>query len=59
MQLRQVEKFIPILKNFIKAERLLLFEDFIKYNGKNGAKEARKVKIRRKEYIKNGDVIEF
>lgn len=46
-------------KNFIKAE-VIAFEDFIKYNGKNGAKEAGKLRLEGKEYIvKNGDVIEF
>ena len=46
-------------KNFIKAE-VVSFEDFIKYNGKNGARDAGKLRLEGKDYIvRDADVIEF
>jgi ribosome-binding ATPase len=46
-------------KNFIKAE-VCSFDDFIKYNGKLGAKDAGRLRLEGKEYImKDGDVVEF
>jgi len=46
-------------KGFIKAD-VIAFEDFIKFNGEAGAKEAGKMKLEGKEYIvKDGDVMHF
>lgn len=46
-------------KGFIRAE-VISFEDFIKYNGEQGAKDAGKWRLEGKEYIvKDGDVIHF
>jgi len=46
-------------KGFIRAE-VTGYEDFIKYNGENGAKEAGKLRLEGKEYIvKDGDVMHF
>ena len=46
-------------KGFIRAE-IISFEDFIKYKGEAGAKEAGKWRLEGKEYIvQDGDVIHF
>ncbi|MEZ5506493.1 MAG: redox-regulated ATPase YchF [Gammaproteobacteria bacterium] len=46
-------------KGFIRAE-VIAFDDFIKYNGEAGAKEAGKWRLEGKEYIvKDGDVMHF
>jgi GTP-binding protein YchF len=46
-------------KGFIRAE-VIAYDDFIKYNGEAGAKEAGKWRLEGKEYIvKNGDVMHF
>lgn len=46
-------------KGFIRAE-VIGYEDFIKYNGEAGAKEAGKWRLEGKEYIvKDGDVMHF
>lgn len=46
-------------KGFIRAE-VVAYDDFIKYNGENGAKEAGKWRLEGKEYIvHDGDVMHF
>ena len=46
-------------KGFIRAE-ITSYEDFIQYNGENGAKEAGKWRLEGKEYVvQDGDVIHF
>ncbi len=46
-------------KGFIKADTIA-FDDFIKYEGEAGAKEAGKLRIEGKEYlVKDGDVMHF
>jgi ribosome-binding ATPase YchF (GTP1/OBG family) len=46
-------------KGFIRAE-VIVYEDFIKYSGENGAKEAGKMRLEGKEYIvEDGDVMHF
>lgn len=46
-------------KGFIRAE-VIGFDDYIKYNGEQGAKDAGKWRLEGKEYIvKDGDVIHF
>ncbi|MFC7291337.1 redox-regulated ATPase YchF [Hirschia litorea] len=46
-------------RGFIRAETIA-YEDYIKYNGESGAKEAGKVRQEGKEYIvKDGDVLLF
>lgn len=46
-------------KGFIRAE-IISYEDFIKYKGEQGAKEAGKWRLEGKEYIvQDGDVIHF
>jgi len=46
-------------KGFIRAE-VTSYDDFIKYSGENGAKEAGKLRLEGKEYIvKDGDVMHF
>ena len=46
-------------KGFIRAE-VIGYEDFIKHNGEQGAKEAGKLRLEGKEYIvKDGDVMHF
>jgi hypothetical protein len=46
-------------KGFIRAE-VIAYEDFIKYNGEAGAKEAGKWRLEGKDYIvQDGDVIHF
>ncbi|SMN12078.1 GTP-binding and nucleic acid-binding protein YchF [uncultured Candidatus Thioglobus sp.] len=46
-------------KGFIRAETVA-FDDFIKYNGEKGAKEAGKLRAEGKEYImQDGDVVHF
>lgn len=46
-------------KGFIRAE-VIAFDDFIKYKGEQGAKEAGKWRLEGKDYIvKDGDVIHF
>lgn len=46
-------------KGFIRAE-VIGYDDFIKYNGESGAKEAGKWRLEGKEYIvKDGDVMHF
>ncbi|MBY0484510.1 redox-regulated ATPase YchF [Nitrosomonas sp.] len=46
-------------KGFIRAE-VISYEDFIAYNGEQGAKEAGKMRLEGKEYIvKDGDVMHF
>ncbi len=46
-------------KGFIRAE-VIAYDDFIKYNGESGAKEAGKWRLEGKEYIvKDGDVMHF
>lgn len=44
---------------FIRAE-VIAYDDFVKYNGEQGAKEAGKLRLEGKEYIvKDGDVMHF
>lgn len=46
-------------KGFIRAE-VIAFDDFIKYNGEQGAKDAGKWRLEGKTYImKDGDVVHF
>lgn len=46
-------------KGFIRAE-VISFDDFIRYNGEQGAKEAGKWRLEGKEYIvKDGDIMHF
>ncbi|TXI43019.1 MAG: redox-regulated ATPase YchF, partial [Nitrosomonas sp.] len=46
-------------KGFIRAE-VISFDDFIAYNGEQGAKEAGKMRLEGKEYVvKDGDVMHF
>lgn len=46
-------------KGFIRAETVA-YDDFIKYNGESGAKEAGKLRLEGKDYIvKDGDVMHF
>lgn len=46
-------------KGFIRAE-VISYDDFIKYNGEHGAKEAGKWRLEGKEYIvQDGDVMHF
>ena len=46
-------------KGFIRAE-VIAYDDFIKYNGEAGAKEAGKWRLEGKDYIvKDGDVMHF
>ena len=46
-------------KGFIRAE-VISYDDFIAYNGEQGAKEAGKMRLEGKEYIvKDGDVMHF
>lgn len=46
-------------KGFIRAE-VIAYDDFIRYNGENGAKEAGKWRLEGKDYIvKDGDVMHF
>jgi hypothetical protein len=46
-------------KGFIKAE-VIGFEDYIKYQGENGAKNAGRLRLEGKEYIiRDGDVVHF
>ena len=46
-------------KGFIRAE-VMAYEDFVKYNGEQGCKEAGKLRLEGKEYIvQDGDVMHF
>lgn len=46
-------------KGFIKAE-VISYEDFVKFGGENGAKEAGKLRLEGKDYIvQDGDVMHF
>ncbi|MBS0358206.1 MAG: DUF933 domain-containing protein, partial [Proteobacteria bacterium] len=46
-------------KGFIKAE-VIAYDDFVKYNGEQGAKAAGKLRIEGKDYIvQDGDVMHF
>jgi GTP-binding protein YchF len=46
-------------KGFIRAETIA-YEDFVKYNGEQGAKEAGKMRLEGKDYVvKEGDVMHF
>ncbi|KAA6228422.1 MULTISPECIES: redox-regulated ATPase YchF [unclassified Campylobacter] len=46
-------------KGFIKAE-VISYDDFIKFGGESGAKEAGKLRLEGKDYIvKDGDIIHF
>jgi len=46
-------------KGFIKAE-VIAYEDFIKYGGEEGAKNAGKMRLEGKEYqVKDGDIMHF
>ncbi|MEE9354661.1 MAG: redox-regulated ATPase YchF [Methylococcaceae bacterium] len=46
-------------KGFIRAE-LIAYDDFLQYNGEQGAKEAGKWRLEGKDYIvKDGDIIHF
>ena len=46
-------------KGFIRAE-VVAYEDFVRYNGEAGAKEAGKWRLEGKEYVvKDGDVVHF
>jgi hypothetical protein len=46
-------------KGFIRAE-VTAYEDFVQYNGEQGAKEAGKLRLEGKEYIvQDGDVMHF
>ena len=46
-------------KGFIRAETIA-YDDFVQYNGEQGAKEAGKLRVEGKDYIvKDGDVMHF
>jgi hypothetical protein len=46
-------------KGFIRAQ-VISYDDFIKYNGEQGAKAAGRLRLEGKDYtVQNGDVIEF
>jgi hypothetical protein len=46
-------------KGFIRAETIA-YEDFVKYNGEQGAKEAGKLRVEGKDYVvQDGDVLHF
>ena len=46
-------------KGFIRAE-VISYDDFVTYNGEQGAKEAGKMRLEGKEYVvKDGDVMHF
>jgi ribosome-binding ATPase YchF (GTP1/OBG family) len=46
-------------RGFIRAE-VTAYDDYIKYKGEQGAKEAGKMRLEGKEYIvKDGDVMHF
>jgi GTP-binding protein YchF len=46
-------------KGFIRAE-VTAYEDFVKYNGEQGAKEAGRLRVEGKEYVvQDGDVMHF
>ena len=46
-------------KGFIRAETIA-FDDYIKFNGENGAKDAGKMRLEGKDYVvKDGDVMHF
>lgn len=46
-------------KGFIRAE-VIGYEDYIKYNGEHGAKDAGRLRLEGKEYItQDGDVMHF
>ncbi|MBX9811390.1 MAG: redox-regulated ATPase YchF [Burkholderiales bacterium] len=46
-------------KGFIRAE-VIAYDDYIKYNGEQGAKEAGKMRLEGKEYVvRDGDVMHF
>ena len=46
-------------RGFIRAE-VVAYDDFIKFNGENGAKEAGKLRLEGKEYVvQDGDVMHF
>jgi ribosome-binding ATPase YchF (GTP1/OBG family) len=46
-------------KGFIRAE-VIAYDDFIKFKGEQGAKEAGKMRLEGKEYIvRDGDVMHF
>lgn len=48
-----------IQKGFVRAE-VITYDDFVKYEGRNGAKEAGKVRFEGRDYIvRDGDVILF
>lgn len=47
------------MRGFIKAD-VIAFDDFIKFQGENGAKEAGKMRMEGKDYcVKDGDVMHF
>ena len=46
-------------RGFIRAE-VTSYDDFLQYNGEQGAKEAGKLRVEGKDYIvKDGDVMHF
>ena len=46
-------------RGFIRAE-VIAYDDFVKFNGESGAKEAGKWRLEGKDYIvKDGDVVHF
>ena len=46
-------------KGFIRAETIA-FDDFIKYRGESGARDAGRLRLEGKEYrVKEGDVLHF
>ncbi|MFA5133462.1 MAG: redox-regulated ATPase YchF [Patescibacteria group bacterium] len=46
-------------KGFIRAE-IISYDDFVKYNGEHGAKEAGRMRVEGKEYVmQDGDVVYF
>jgi ribosome-binding ATPase YchF (GTP1/OBG family) len=46
-------------KGFIRAETIA-FDDYVKFKGEAGAKEAGKMRLEGKEYVvKDGDVLHF
>jgi len=46
-------------RGFIRAE-VIAYDDFIKYQGEAGAKDAGKLRLEGKEYfVKEGDVMHF
>ena len=57
---KQRVKSIPTLKKALFVPKLLAYQDYIGFNGEQGAKDAGKWRLEGKDYIvKDGDVIHF